>query len=139
MEVKFKDPNFRIAVLQILMYEQDIFPAFDVWEFAKTYQKRKIDIEKEGYDVIPEVMDYFNSLIITPEMLESIEEIYQDGGNDIYLNIIPFWDGEDDLFNITQTEDAALLPNLKKITLFYDDAEKMVKAFKKVGLDAEYL
>jgi hypothetical protein len=35
--------------------------------------------------------------------------------------------------------DLKLLPNLKKITLFYDDEEKMVDEFAACGIEAEYL
>ena len=36
-----------------------------------------------------------------------------DGGAQVYLQIIPHWDGEDDAFDITSVDDAALLPKLK--------------------------
>ncbi|WP_409991386.1 DUF6892 domain-containing protein [Chryseobacterium sp. Leaf405] len=27
-------------------------------------------------------------------------QIYQNGGNDIYMNITPYWDGEDDFLTL---------------------------------------
>lgn len=136
----FKDFNFKLAVIQILMYEKELLkPKFDLYEFVKNHKERLIDIEEEGYEIIPEIKKYFENLEISPDLLSQIEEIYQDGGNEIYLQVVRFWDGEDDLFNITATDDLKLLPNLKKITLFYDDDEIMVDTFIDKGIDAEYL
>lgn len=137
---QFKDFNFKLSVIQVLMYEKEILtPKFDLYSFATNYQERKIDIEKEGYDFIPEVTQYFEDLVIPAEMLATVEAIYQEGGNDIYMHLLRFWDGEDETFNITSTDDLALLPNLKKIVLFFDDEEKMVDEFNNLGVEAEYL
>ena len=44
-------------------------------------------------------------------------ELYFDGGNEIYAQLIPFWDGEDDVFDIESLteEDILQFPNLKVI------------------------
>ena len=138
--VKFKDFNFKLAVIQRLMYEQNVLaPRFDVYEFVKGYTARHIDIEQEGYDIIPEVRRYFEQLEIPAKALPLIQEINQDGGDEIYMQIYPFWDGEDDVFNIQSAEDAASLPNLKSVTLFYDDDERILEAFKQRGIAAQWL
>jgi hypothetical protein len=140
MNIKFKDPNFKLAVIQDLMYSQELItPAFDVWDFAKNYKDRKIDVDHEGYDIIPEVLDYFMKIEITVEMAKSVTAISQDGGDDVYMNIIPFWDGEDDVFNIKSAEDANHFPNLKKATLFYDDDHSILDKFKELGIEADWL
>ena len=72
-------------------------------------------------------------------MLTNITEIYQDGGNDIYMQIAPFWSGEDDQFNITNTADVSLFPNLKKITIFYGDVKSALDKLKSQNVEAEYL
>jgi hypothetical protein len=137
---QFKDFNFKLAVIQVLMYDKAVLqPKFNLYDFVKHYEARKIDIEAEGYEVIPEVQQYFEALEIPSDLLNLVEEIYQDGGDDIYGNVLRFWDGEDDFFNITSIDDLKLLPNLKKITLFYDDEEKMVDEFAACGIEAEYL
>lgn len=137
---KFQDFNFKLAVIQVLMYEKEVLkPKFDLYNFVANYKERKIDIEKEGYNFIPEVTAYFEQFEIPSDMLNSIEAIYQEGGNEIYIHLLRFWDGEDETFNISSTEDLALVPNLKKIVLFFDDEEKMVEEFKKKGIEAEYL
>lgn len=116
-QIELTDFNFRLAIIQELMYEQDLLPRFDVWEFCDQYTAREIDIEEEGYDVIPEVKAWFEALPISREMAEQVTKLYFDGGNEIYGQIVPFWDGEDDLYDIAQLtlEDLAQFPNLKTI------------------------
>jgi tetratricopeptide (TPR) repeat protein len=111
-----KDLNFKLAVMQVLMYEKELLPAFDLDQFVKTYKKRKINIDKEGYKPIPEVMDYFLNYEIEENLANEIEIITLDGGNEIYMAIAPFWDGEDDIFDINSTEDAKQFPKLTRIS-----------------------
>lgn len=141
----FKDLNFKLAVINELMYEQEILtPALETANFLAKARKISTEeannvVEAEGYEVIPEVLTYFKNLEITADMVEGIKEIYIDGGNEIYLQIIPFWDGEDDIFNIKSADDVSLLPNLKKITLFYDEDESILEKFEEKGVEAEWL
>ena len=137
---RFTDINFKLAVIQVLMYEKGLLnPVFRLEEFASRYKGREIDLEEESYAIIPEALYYFEDLEIPTHLLKEVDEIYQEGGNEIYLEIYPYRDGEDDIFNIKSTEDLKLVPNLESMTLFYDDAKKMVNAFKAKGIDAEYL
>jgi len=78
-------------------------------------------------------------LEIPEELLRRVEKIGQDGGDSIYHQLYPFRDGEDDCFTITSTADLALLPNLRKITLFYDKQEALAAQFIAKGIDAEYV
>lgn len=106
----FKDINFKLAVINELMYVQELLePKFDIFEFAESYKKRKIDTDEEGYDIIPEALEYFKNLQLSAELLQKIERLSQDGGDDVYMNIIPYWDGEDDVFNIKSVEDCKLV------------------------------
>jgi hypothetical protein len=140
MNAEFKDINFKLCALQILMYEKNLLTAkFDVWEFVENYTARKIDVDEEGYRIIPEVLHYFKNFPIDAALLAEIDEIYQDGGNEIYMKIIPFWDGEDDEFNVTSTEDVALFPNLKKMTIFYDKSDAILQELQSKGIDTKYL
>ncbi len=137
--LEFKDLNFKLAVIEVLMYEKKIIkPAVDAFEFAKNYSYRKIDIDEEGYQIIPEILEYFDNLKIQASQAELVEEIYQDGGNNIYMTISPFWDGEDDSFNINSAEDVALLPNLKKVTLFGGDGS-LAREFRSKGVEVDWL
>jgi hypothetical protein len=137
---QFKYFNFKLAVIEVLMYEAAVLvPQFSVHDFVAGYSGRRIDVEAEGYGIIPEVQQYFEELVISADLLSQVEEISQDGGDIIYHQLFPFWDGEDDRFNITSTEDLTLLPNLRKITLFYDEYEELAARFIAQGIEADYL
>jgi hypothetical protein len=138
--VTFNDFNFKLAVIQELMYEREVLrPRFDVYDFVEEYTARQIDIEEEGYDIIPEVRAYFEDLAVPADAVSQIEELYQDGGNEIYMQLYPFWDGEDDVFNIQSAADADLLPNLQSVTLFYDEDARILEEFRLKGIDARWL
>jgi virulence-associated protein VapD len=133
--IVFADFNFKLSVIEELMFNQKVLtPEFDVYEFVEVYSKRKIDIDKEGYEIIPEVLDYFEKLVISKKMLEKVTEINQEGGNKIYTQLCPFWDGEDNLFNIKSFEDVKHLQKLKRMNLFYKD-EKIVEELKLKGIE----
>jgi hypothetical protein len=136
----FTDLNLKLAVIQVLMYDRaTLTPRFDVYDFVQIYEGREIDIEEEGYEIIPEVRAYFENLPLPTAALAAIETLEQDGGDEIYLQLCPLWDGEDDRFNIRSAEDAALLPNLRAVTLFYDDDDRILRDFRARGIDAAWL
>jgi hypothetical protein len=110
----FADFNFKLLVIEALMYQRKVLkPKFDVRAFAKDHVDREIDVEKEGHAVIPEAKQYFQDLALTKTQLGKVTRLAIDGGAQVYLQIIPRWDGEDDTFDITSVDDAALLPKLK--------------------------
>ncbi len=111
----FKDINFKLAVIQVLMYEKALLPAFELEQFVKTYKKRKINIDKEGDEPIVEVLEYFKNYEIEERFANEIEILTLDGGNEIYMAIAPFWSGEEDYFDIKNTEDTKQFPKLTKI------------------------
>ncbi|WP_395571864.1 DUF6892 domain-containing protein [Streptomyces sp. BK79] len=118
---QFKDFNFKLVVIEQLMYiDEKLTPQFrladllrerglgdDPWEYA--YQH---GLE---YKVVPEARDHFESLEISNELLAEVEELCMDGGNRIYQECAPVWDGEDDLFDIASLDDLAKLPNLRRV------------------------
>ncbi|MDR2237853.1 MAG: hypothetical protein LBE92_17150 [Chryseobacterium sp.] len=135
-KILFTDFNFKLAVIEELMYTQELIqPKFDIFEFADHYQQRQINTDEEGYSPIPEAMEYFKNLEIDKTLAGQVTQIYQDGGNDIYMNIIPYWDGEDDFFNIEVYDDIKHFPNLKKMTLFSNDP-KVYEELQLKGIDA---
>ncbi len=132
-ELVFSDFNFKLAVIQKLMYEKELLlPKFDVDEFAKEYDKREIDTVDEGDEPIREVVNWFKKLQIPVSLADEVDEIHMDGGDEIYHQIIPYWDGEDDYFDIKKIsrEDISQFKNLKEMTL-------MAKNIKKIKKDLE--
>ena len=64
-----------------------------------------------------------------------------DGGNEIYANIFPMWDGEDDMFDLTAVTEDELkqFPNLKKATIMSENFEEVSEVFLKLGIEVEQL
>jgi len=116
--VPFTDINLKLVVIEELMYSQSVLtPAFDMWEFAKAHEGREINIEREGYDVIPEALEYFTNLPLTPEALAQVTKLDFDGGLEVYGQVLPFWGGEDDTFDVHSFADVVHLPNLRRVAL----------------------
>ncbi|GAB2560460.1 DUF6892 domain-containing protein [Leucobacter ruminantium] len=137
--VEFADLNFKLLVLQDLMYDQKLLaPAFDFAEFIEHHVDREIDVNEEGYAPIPEVLAYFAEYPVPRELLGKVVELVQDGGNDIYLQIAPLWDGEDDVFDVKDFADVELLPNLRSLTLTGVD-EETLESLRKRGIEADLL
>lgn len=134
-KMEFADFNFKLAVMQVLMYEKELLrPKFDLYEFVERYKGREIDVDEEGYDLIPEVTAYFEKLEIAKKFASEITEICQDGGDDIYMNMLCFWDGEDDVFNINTFTDVEQFYNLKTLSLFSDTQFKEREYLKRKGI-----
>lgn len=64
-----------------------------------------------------------------------------DGGNDVYMNIIPQWDGEDDSFDLNEItlEELQQFPNLKKANLMSSDFDKVKEVFEAANIAVEPL
>ena|SRR6218665_2070807 len=136
---KFKDFNFKLAVIEQLMYrEQLLLPVFDLKTFIGQEKWQKVDREKHPSKAVPGVKKYFKDLVIPAELLAQVE-ILDQNYHTVYHQITPFWDGEGDEFNITSAEDVALLPNLKEVILLYDYGQKMAGEFISKGIEARYL
>lgn len=150
--LKFVDFGFKLAIVNKLMYQSDVLKPpyfsnrkgftsnFDINRYIEEIRDlEKGDgydvIEEEGYDFIPELRTYFESLEITDEMVSEITEICSVGGDDIYHDMIPFWDGEDSVFDVKSAEDVKLIPNLKKATLLFEwPSKNLVEQFKSLGV-----
>ncbi|NEY30792.1 hypothetical protein GTU99_00980 [Streptomyces sp. PRKS01-65] len=64
---------------------------------------------------MPEARDYFASLEISDELLAAVDELGMDGGNQVYQECAPVWDGENDLFDVASLDDLVLLPNPRRV------------------------
>ena len=125
------------------MYNKNVLPPkFDAYDFAEEYDKREIDIDEEGYEPIKEIVDWFKNIEIPVSLAPYIDEIIMDGGNEIYTQIIPFWDGEDDYFDIEDIteEEIKQFSNLKKITLLPSkNNPEIIEKLKDYGIEADEL
>ena len=99
-----------------LMYEKALLePKFDVFEYC---EERGIDPYAD-FGALPQAKKWFKDYPVPANLAEQVSELYLDGGNEIYLQIAPDWDGEDELFDIKNIDAAELAPlkNLKKIEM----------------------
>ncbi len=136
----FDTLNFKLAIIQVLMYDLHLLkPEFDLYDFAEQYQGEKIDTDSDT--IIEPVLNFFKEMEIPKKLAPYVEMLYMDGGNDMYMNIIPQWDGEDDSFDLNEITLAELqqFPNLKKATLMSSNFDKVKEAFEALNIEAELL
>jgi hypothetical protein len=109
MKTQFIDFCFKLAVIQVLMYDKKLLkPEFH----AKGVRMR------QDNKLIPKVKKYFMDLDIPVDLLTKVTEIDQDPNSAIVQELIPIWDGGGNEFVIKSAEDVKLVPNLKKATIF---------------------
>ena len=138
--LQFDNFNFKLAIIQELMYDINVLqPEFDIYEFAKEYKGEEIDTESDT--VIEPALDYFKNLQIPKSLAKEVGSFYMDGGNEVYMNIIPLWDGEDGYFDLNDVSLAELrqFPNLTEATILTDDFDKIKKIFDAAGINVELL
>ncbi|MGJ8733383.1 MAG: DUF6892 domain-containing protein, partial [Cellulophaga sp.] len=88
---------------------------------------------EEGYQIIPEVAAYFKKLPIPSSLLPDLKVLEPDGGDEIYGQLIPFWSGEDDCFDVKSIEDIKYLPSLE-ITNSMNFSEDLVAQIKAMNI-----
>lgn len=138
----FDNFNFKLAVIQCLMYDKELLtPKFDIYEFAEGYTRREIDVDEEGYEPIKEALNWFKKLEIPASLADEVTELCMDGGSDVYLQIIPFWDGEDEYFDLKRVipEEISQFRNLKKMTVMSENYDEVAKVLKECGVETERL
>jgi len=138
--LQFDNFNFKLAIIQELMYDINVLqPEFDIYEFAKEYKSEEIDTESET--VIEPALEYFKNLQIPKSLAKEVGSFYMDGGNEVYMNIIPQWDGEDGYFDLNDVSLTELrqFPNLTEATILTDDFDKIKKIFDAAGIKVELL
>ncbi len=133
--------NFKLAVINELMYNQEVLkPYFDIYDymaFKKAHWNLETDKNVKG------AVNYFKELQIPVRLADYVTEIEMDGADEIYMNIAPEWDGEDERFDFNTLTEAELKPfkNLKKMTIFGNDkdADKLRKVCDPLGIVVEPL
>ena len=136
----FDNINFKLTIIQVLMYDLRVLkPYFDIYDFADEFSEE--DIDTESMEIIQPALDYMIDLPIPKKYAEQVQEIYMDGGNEIYLNLIPQWDGEDDGFDLNEVslKELRQFPNLKQATIISSNFEHVKKTFDKQGVQVKVL
>jgi len=131
----FQDFNFKLAVLQVLMFETTaIRPRFDVHTFAR---QENLNLDELDDRIIPMVREHFERLAIPVALLDGITSLAQDGGDEIYAQLSPGWDGEDRRFSIHSAGDSKWLRNLRRVSLFHGDPA-VLEGFRRLGIEAKW-
>lgn len=133
--LEFDNFNFKLAIIQVLMYDLEVLePYFDIFDFAEQYEGKEIDVE--SYEPIRPALNFFKKLPIPKRLAEKVEEIDM-YGSEIYMNIIPQWDGEDGYFDLNQisVNELKQFANLKKATIMSENYDEVSQVFKNFGID----
>jgi len=136
----FDTLNFKLAIIQVLMYDLHLLkPEFDIYDFADHYEGEKIDMDSDI--IIEPAMNFFKEIEIPKNFAPYVEMLYMDGGNDVYMNIIPQWDGEDDSFDLNEItlEELQQFPNLKKAIIMSSNFDKVKEVFEAANIAVEPL
>lgn len=136
----FDNLNFKLAIIQVLMYDLQVLkPYFDIYDFANQYSGKEIDTD--SVIIIKPALHFFEKLPIPKRLAMRVEEIYMDGGNDIYMNIIPQWDGEDGCFDLNEVslQELQQFPSLKKATIMSSNYDKVKEIFGIANIEVELL
>ena len=136
----FDTLNFKLAIIQVLMYDLHLLkPEFDIYAFADHYEGEKIDTDSDI--IIEPAMNFFKEMEIPKNFAPYVEMLYMDGGNDLYMNIIPQWDGEDDSFDLNEItlEELQQFPNLKKAIIMSSNFDKVKEVFEAANIAVEPL
>ena len=134
--VTFKNFNFKLAVVQELMYSMEILkPYFDIYDYLE-FKKSRANTETEKN--IRAAVDFFKKIPVPQRLANELTEISMDGGNEIYGNIAPLWDGEDERFDVDEisSEEIKCFPNLRKMVLMTSNIEKISALCKEFDIEA---
>ena len=136
----FDNITFKLAIIQVLMYDLEVLkPVFNIFDFAE--EVSELNIDTESMEIIQPALDYMINLPIPKKYAEQVQEIDMDGGNEIYMNLIPQWDGEDDSFDLNEVslKELQQFPNLKQATIISSNFEHVKKTFDKQGVQVKVL
>ena len=112
----FADPNLKLAVLSNLL---DLGAISLGWEedLAAHVLGRRVDLEDEGWELIPEALDYLWRYPLTPALLAQVRALELDGGNAIYPYAHFFWGGDTEDFDVTTLKGLDYCPNITRVEL----------------------
>lgn len=131
--------NFKLAVIQELMYNQEVLkPYFDIYDYM-IFKKAHWNLETDKN--VRAAVSFFKELPIPASLAGLVKEINMDGSDEIYMQIAPEWDGRDERFDFRKVTKSEMeqFPNLKKMLIFGNerDAESLRKVCDPLGIEVE--
>lgn len=122
--LRFDNLNFKLAVLQYLIFDKKVFSPqyhfedFEEWCYAEELSDDELEERKEKY--IEEALLYFTYLKVPKHLAGYVTELQIAPGDDIYYIINPEWSGEDE-FQVNQISEREIsqFPKLRSISFWY--------------------
>ena len=106
--------QLKAAVYSCLMAEGHV-PPFDLRTFAGLHPKKKID--PEDSKLVREAVRYLRFWPEQKKELEKLASLTFDGGNALYQELYPFWEGEDGTFDAASLEGIEVCRGLERVDL----------------------
>ena len=129
----FDDFGFKLVVINSLLEEETSFSE-ELAEMKEKYVDGFDETDDDGYDNIPEMVQFFENLTLTKEDLALVTDLAFDGGEEIYFLLMPYWDGESDELDVKSVKGFEQLPNLEKVDYISMCDEELMEAFTDAGI-----
>jgi len=110
----FDDANLKFVVLDALLSNGVVDLGTD-YEFLSFIFDRTVDPYDLGFGLIQPAYDYLARYPLTKEQLDTVEELYFDGGLEIYSYAWPQWSGESEEFDIQRIDGLSTCRNLRNL------------------------
>lgn len=134
--LQFKDTNFKLVVMNELLEIGSFVEQLHELQGKPEYTKHWTG--EVGYgEPIPEIENFLRTYELTENDLKQVTELCFDGGNNIYHIIRPFWDGEDDYFEVFDVEGFEALANLKTVNHISMITDEQIDRFRCAGISIE--
>ena len=87
------------------------------------------------------LQEWLEQYPVPARLAPEVTEIEMDGGNEIYTQLCPFWDGEDGAFDLNTITEAELrqFPNLNHITLMSSKPEQVLPVLERCSIKVDLL
>lgn len=110
----FKDPNLKLAVMSELL-DRHLLDLGTPRELASFVLGRPVDLDADGYEMLPAARDYLVRYPLSQELLDAVDTLTFDGGSSIYNFAWYFWGGETHHFDIVSLEGIEACRNLEAV------------------------
>ncbi|BBK79218.1 MULTISPECIES: DUF6892 domain-containing protein [Clostridium] len=127
----FEDFGFKLVVINSLLEKETSFSN----KLEEMNEKYVAVYEGDGFECIPEMVEFFENLNLTKEDLALVTELCFDGGEEIYFMIMPEYDGESDEFDVKSIGGFEKLPNLRQVEYIAMCSEELIDEFKEKGIE----
>ncbi|WP_199439751.1 DUF6892 domain-containing protein [Umezawaea beigongshangensis] len=106
--MEFHDLAAKLLVLDQLCHQLRLLPPYDGPGLP--------DDRHDATAIDEAARSYYRDLHVPDELLARVTTVLFDGGNSVYQDVAPLWDGEDDLFDVRDWREIAALPALEVVS-----------------------